>query len=927
MSKRSNVFTFRLFFLFGAVFFLAPGTARSGWDWKTLKTGSFVVFYKPGYELQAWKALQVLEHFKPSVEKLTGNHVPPLSAIVIQDMGTYSNGLTDPVDRVIQLFTYSSSSLELPAENWWMDVGVHEYTHMLHLNHVSGLPGLITRWAGNSADPNLELPDWIDEGFAVYSESQPSPYSGRLNDGFFDAYLLASAKDNRFPSLMKASYTPLEYPDDTVYEAGGGFHKYLAQTYGEEKFSEFYSSYGGNLLSYLSPILPCLSLDPSAEKAFGGKSIPELWEDWRKSIGPQAGDFKEEGEQLTRRGWSLDGLQISGGKLYYKTAYTIKTGIFDGYTFHEIMERDLDFGKERKLVSTSTLGPSLRARGGKLYYSLFELKEGFANTLNYGYDFSLHEKDPASGQDRVLMEDSYRAFEVLPNGRILYSKDRRENFGSNLYSWDPSDGKRKFLFSLDFMVDEIISDEKRVVVTAKREYGQYNLYMLDLEKGFLKPLVPSAFLERNPQLEGNHLYFNANFNKCYGLYRYDFSTRKLSRLTDSGYAASPAYDPEKDQLYYAGLNSYGNDLYRVPPKPKSYRLKTTRSTPEPGFELNRADVKEGGYTDNLGWMAPQAFHFPLGEFSSGRSWIGLGLVGTDALYQFAYTLLPAYDFQDHHAKIDLDLSNLFFSPWVSAVEYTEINSRELLFQTAYPLVLKVSPGLDQLDLGLDLDDDFTKTEWDPFLIQSYYFPSTSLSLLLTTPLERESWGSYRDRTGAYAYLTLKQYLPHSELEVGWVGIEDQQNNDTVFPTLRGYANALGGLKGMTASVDYAVPVFNIHGGLWNPSFYFEDLVLDAFSDGAFDELNQSQWSFGAEIHLETKLTCAFTGIPADLGFRYSHTQEGSDSLEGFFNFNLSFLLSAFKDMPLESGAWRQGPGMPPLGRMQRFVQHPDQPTF
>ncbi len=927
MKYRCPGFTFWLFFLSMAVVLLAPGAARSGWDWKTLKTGHFIVFYKPGYEIQAWKALQVLEHFKPSVEKLTGNSTPPFTAVVIQDMGTYSNGLTDPVDRIIQLFTYPSSSLELPAENWWMDVGVHEYTHMCHLNHVSGLPGLITRWVGNSADPNLELPDWIDEGFAVYSESRPSPYSGRLNDGFFDTYLLASARENRFPSLMKATYTPLEYPDDVVYEAGGGFHKYLALTYGEEKFSGFYSSYGGNLLSYLSPVFPCLSLDPAAEKAFGGKTIPELWQDWRKSLNAQAEDFREDGEQLTRRGWTMDGLQISGGKLFYKIAYRVKTGFFDGFTFYEIIERDLDSGKERKLVSTSTLGPSMRARGGKLYYSLYEVREGFANTLNYGYDLSLHEKNLATGGDKVLMEDTFRAFEALPDGRILYTKDRRDSFGSDLFSLDPSTGERKLLFHLDFLVDEIRVGEKRTVATAKKEYGQYNLYRLDLKKGTLDPILPSAFLERNPQLEGNCVYFNANFNKHYAIYRYDFSSRRLSRLTSGGFAAWPAYEPDGRQLYYAGLSSYGYDLYRVQPKSESYRLTPAKSSLEPAFELDRADVKEGGYADNLGWMAPQAFHFPLGEFAPDRSWIGLGLVGTDALYQFAYTVLPAYDFRGNHAEIDLAVSNLFFSPWVSAVEYTEINGRNLLFQTAYPLVLRISPGLDRMDAGLDLNGDFTKCEWDPFIFEDFSYPATRMSLLLTAPLERESWGSYRNRTGAYAYLSFTQYLPHSELGIGWVGIDDPQNHDTVFPTLRGYGNALGGLKGMAASADYSIPVLDIHAGLWNPSFYFEDLVLDAFSDEAWDDWSRSQWSFGVELHLETKLTCAFTGIPADLGLRYSHTREGADSLEGFLYFNLSLLLGGYGDMPLENGAWRQAPGMPPLNRMERFAQHPDKPSF
>ena len=74
-----------------------PAWAWSGW--KTLKTEHFTVFYLPGCEAAAQRALAELEASRPQVERLTGNtawHLP----IVIEDVGLNPNGNTDPNSRL-----------------------------------------------------------------------------------------------------------------------------------------------------------------------------------------------------------------------------------------------------------------------------------------------------------------------------------------------------------------------------------------------------------------------------------------------------------------------------------------------------------------------------------------------------------------------------------------------------------------------------------------------------------------------------------------------------------------------------------------------------------------------------------------------------------------------------------------------------------
>ncbi len=909
---RGLFFSLGLFLLLTAAF---PAEAGAGADWENLKTDHFLVFYKSGYEYQAHRALQSLENFRNQVEDLTGNNQPPLTAVAIQDDGDFSNGFTYPLDRTLQLSTEAPPpSLGLPMENWWTFLTIHEYTHMLHLNRVSGVPALLVDLFGTGFSPNSGFPAWIDEGFAVYSESRVSAYSGRLNDGLLDAYIGASAQKDHFPPLLKATFAPLEFPGDIMYKAGGGFHRYLADTYGEKQFSLFYGEYGGNLLSYISPLFPFLSLDPASSKAFGGKSIPELWKDWEEHEKLKKDDFNPDGDQLTQRGWDLEALCVSGGYLYYQRSYPVKTGTFSQFFFNQIRERDLATGKEREVVSTTSQFTSpLRVHGGKLYYGTAQVREGFANSGSFGYFSLLHERELASGRDRIVLEEQLQGFDILPDGKVLYSLGRKGGFGSDLWILDPATRRKKILCQPDLLVKEVAADSERVVVTAQKEWGSFNIYELHLEDGSLEALVPSPFIERNPQLVEGKLIFNANFGRKYSIYAYDFSTGEVSRLTGKGYAAWPAYDEEGKELYFASLGPDGFDLCRRPYESVDFTLPEAEPSLAPEDALDEAKIRKGDYLDNLGWLAPRSLHAPVAWFNDYHSWLGLGLIGSDALQQFSYFALPVYNFRTNRPEVDFSLSNQFFAPWASSLTYRGIDDNNLYIQTDYPLLVNLSPGMSQLLLGaaLEFTDDFTRTVWEPYLSVGFSYPATRASLFIAAPLERRNLQSNRDRTAAYLYSSIVQYLPQSQLRLGGLFLEDPQNSDTVFPTLRGYSDALAGHEGAAFSADYSIPFLFIHGGLWNPSVYFQDLVLDLFSDQAFDDQGGTQWSYGAELHLETKLTSADTGLPNDLGVRFSRNQDGVSETEVFFRyFDLLGLIGSNPDTPQTNGDWVMPPGGP-----------------
>ena len=66
-------------------------------------------------------------------------------------------------------------------DDWLYGLIAHEYTHILHLDTMSGLPNIYNRIFGKTWAPNQVMPRWVIEGIATYEESKRS--AGGRNRG------------------------------------------------------------------------------------------------------------------------------------------------------------------------------------------------------------------------------------------------------------------------------------------------------------------------------------------------------------------------------------------------------------------------------------------------------------------------------------------------------------------------------------------------------------------------------------------------------------------------------------------------------------------------------------------------------------------------------------------------------------------------
>ncbi len=438
MTRNKLIFAFTLILL--CISFLSS-TARA--EWNIIKTPHFTCFYPEGYKWEAEQTLSNLEHYQQDVVNLTGNKRIENLPVVIEDAGMFTNGFADPIFKNMHIFTHAPDSLTPLGitQNWYRQVAVHEYTHIAHLTRTEGIPMLITAINGSIYQPNLYSPGWLTEGITVFSESNLSPYEGRLNDGSLDAIVKANVKENKPPSILKSTFPPLEFPGESgQYGYGSEIVKYLSDKYGKEKFSQFFETTSGAGIGYSifsligSCIFPYFGIDRAARKTYG-KSFPKLFSEWKDSI--DASTWKIDGEQVTEHGWMVRHPILSDNKLYYIRSYPEKTGALNTFEFNEIVERDLTTDDERVVVSTTSefIG-NISKVGDILYYAVAELKKGYNNsTMNgFGVCSVLHQKDLSSFRlrstidgkkaDKVLFSDQIRGFSLTPDGNIIYAKDR-----------------------------------------------------------------------------------------------------------------------------------------------------------------------------------------------------------------------------------------------------------------------------------------------------------------------------------------------------------------------------------------------------------------------------------------------------------------------------------------------------------------------
>lgn len=878
-------------------------------NYYTLSTANFQVYYRKGWSTEAMNLLQALEYSRPYVEGLTGNK-PGRMPVLLEDMGNVVNGYASPVGRSMAVFAYPPSSDELAlGEDWWQQVGIHEYIHMAQISKATGEPALLRALFGNILYPNLYQPMWMTEGITVYGESQLSKYGGRLNSGTYSAVINALASEGKLPNPGKAGYYSYSNPLGNYYVYGSSFHQYLADKYGEQKFAELYALTGSSLESYLNPIYSGLSLDAAYKQTYG-KTTPKLWTDWQAEMGRNAPPLPK--KKISSHGWRTDNLQYHAGALYYTNYKVSKTGPSSTFSSHRLIRVDDPYSKPRQEILVeqgSEFSAGFQIDQDKLYYSSSEFEPGYANN-NYdglGVVTQVWVQDLDGGGRHQLFAGPIRAFCKLDSGQFLIAEDDATHQKTELSRIDPATKARTSLGSLDWLIGTIHQSQGRIYVTARRFWHNNSVYELDLGSLQLTPLIDTPYMETVASVSGNDLIFNAVYDGKNGSYLYNLKTRQISQF--AGFSEVKNATQGRDgKAWFIAISRNGQDVYQDQLQLRPFSLPADRSNPEPyarvkgmqSMVLGKYPVTKGTYANNLWHMLwPRLYRMPyIGNsdkeaapedlITQDNLVLGAQLAGADVVGDFPlWTATVLYDLGNEDWGYQFGVENNFFRPVKQTLQYTDLDSKSLSSIQSVSLLQRMNYGLTGLNLGFGFvaDEDTLSHSYRkllyPFLGANFAYKGIRLQTSNRLMYEDQNFlASDRERLGWQGQYAFRLKAPLStELRSSvFAAYDPEANKDEVFPAMRGYDSDWLLRSGALVRNTWYAPILKVRNGIWTPNIYLEDINLGLFYDFA-NPWNQkdglSRYSYGAELIAEL-----FAGynFGLNLGVRYSVNKDQESML-------------------------------------------------
>jgi WD40-like Beta Propeller Repeat len=557
-------------------------SARAGdpyLEWYTLKTPHFRLHYHGGLEQVAQRTADVAESVYATLTPQLGWRPSEVTELVISDNTDSANGSASALPyNTVRLFATAPDDMSALGDydDWISELVHHEYTHILHLDNVSGIPALINAVMGKTAVPNQAQPHWILEGLAVVMESQHTS-GGRLRSTQFDMYLRADVLEGHLAGLDQISNFPRRWPGGSIwYLYGAKFIEWIVARYGPNTFAAVASDYGATIVPW--------AINRSIRRVTG-KTYEELYAEWYEYL---MGKYRAQTERVLRRG-------LREGRRITERGYSAATPRFmpncdgsgrervlyfrdDGNSTAGLYELDLD-------ATSPDADATLIARAG-------------GSHLSFDPECGVVFDSPAPSRRLYILNDLFRQPPGTRSPRGIERNRQRLSIGARARDPDVSPDGRFVSYVTNragtstlriarVAPDHQLSDERRLVPSALYEQaytprfspdghkvaysawtrgGYRDIRVADVETGSFFEVTHDRALDQQPTWspDGRTLYFVSDRSGIPNIYAYEFETRTLEQVTNvlTG-AYMPDISPDGRRLVYVGYTSIGFDLFTL----------------------------------------------------------------------------------------------------------------------------------------------------------------------------------------------------------------------------------------------------------------------------------------------------------------------------------------------------------------------------
>ena len=262
--------------------------------WESIETEHFLVHYHQGTARTANVVAEIAEDIYPAITGLYDYEPSSKVEFIIKDTQDYANGAAYFFDNKIEIWAENLDYVLRGTHNWLRDVITHEYIHIISLQKalkfgrkvpagwfqvfgyeqerrqdvVRGFPDVLVSYPISG----ITVPVWFAEGVSQY-QSNAKRFDYRdshremiLRDRIMTGHLLTLEDMSVFGKNSIGN--------ESSYNQGFAFVKYLAENYGEESLRK---------MAGAASAVTSLSFNRAMKKATG---VPakQLYRDWKASL-------------------------------------------------------------------------------------------------------------------------------------------------------------------------------------------------------------------------------------------------------------------------------------------------------------------------------------------------------------------------------------------------------------------------------------------------------------------------------------------------------------------------------------------------------------------------------------------------------------------------------------------------------------------
>jgi Tol biopolymer transport system component len=563
--------------------------------WKSLETAHFRITY---YSTED----EVAEHVATLAESIYARLVPAvgwsprdLTDILLTDQTDGANGSATALPfNAIRLFVTAPDDMSPlgDVDDWYLELVTHEYTHILHTDHILGLPALINVLLGKTLSPNQVEPRWLLEGLAVFEESERTT-GGRLRSSMWNMFMRADVLEDNLATLDVFSNTPRRWPQGNIYYLYGSFFmKWIADTYGEQTIRDMIDDSGWQLVPF--------AINRSVRRVTG-HTFEQLYPAWidslRRAFEAQASAIRDrglrEGVRMTHTGNTVEHPRWVPPGAWPKYAGDLAYFVDDGHTspgqwvlplVRDSQGRIVGAREDRRelMIRTTAVGAMSFMPDGAAVFSSQDVHEDLFSFDDL-FELPAHETSPTGLDDRrVRWTDGWRALDpsVSPDGRrVVFTTNHRGTtylMMADLAASRDRDGQHE-LANVRPLVrsgrfDQAFTprwapDGRHVAYSSWTRGGYRDVRIVDANDGSFVEVTHDRAVDGDPVFspDGKWLYFHSDRTGVANVYAYELATSRLRQVTNviNG-AYQPEPSPDGKWLAYVGYTHDGWDVFVMP---------------------------------------------------------------------------------------------------------------------------------------------------------------------------------------------------------------------------------------------------------------------------------------------------------------------------------------------------------------------------